>query len=178
MGTILAFITANRWYIVAAIVAGAVLGGSATHGVTSWIYDGRIDTLNSDHIKALEKKDQEKETMRLTLLAEFNKQKAQTDALNQQSTARISDLERRVADAKRVRQGPASCTPIIVRTPAAGSSNTGSVPAGYVYDGHGITTDRLIDYYALAEKIRNSQDICRQQLDQIYGANSPKPSTK
>lgn len=145
-----------RWEL----VIGMVLGGLIVGVVSRDIYQDRVAKMKEQKALALEQQ-------RASLTDEFNKLKAETDELNLQSTQRIADLERRVADARRVYKA-APCIPVQQAAPAKGSRNSGSVQGGYVQYGHGVDADALISYFRLAEAIRNSQDICRQQLDKIY----------
>lgn len=124
------------------------------------VYDARVQKLKHQREVALE-------SQRVSLTDEFNKLKAQTDALNFESNQRIADLERRVDAARRLYK-PAPCIPVRQATSTQSSSNPADIQRGYVQYGYGVDADALISYFRLAEQIRVSQDICRKQMDEIY----------
>lgn len=136
------------------------LGVAVAWYVGHVIYDARVQKMKGQKETALSEQ-------RTQLTTEFNQLKANTDALNLESNQRIADLERRVASARKLYKA-APCIPVSQATPTSGGSNDGGVLGGYVQYGYGVDADALISYYRLAERVRNSQDICRKQMDEIY----------
>lgn len=139
-------------------ILGAIVVAVCAWYVTSSVYDGRLARQELAYEKKLT-------TQREDFTKQVNAAQTKTEELNRESNAKMADLERRAADARRLyKQTPC----IALRPSASGGSDAKGVQGGYVRQGDGVDAGALIDYFKLAEEVRDSQDICRRQLDDIY----------
>lgn len=140
-------------------ILGAIVVAAVTWYVTSSIYDGWAAKAELAHKAELAQQQQD-------FTDKVNAQQIKTEEYNRESNAKMADLERRAADARRLYQS-SPCIAVDPATPRGGVAK--GIQGGYVRQGNGIDAQALIDYFKLSEEIRESQDTCRRQADDIYG---------
>lgn len=151
------------------VIVGFILGILIAAFIGHWFYDARVQKLKGQRIAAIAEVRAEAIKERTDLVNKIQLQQTQTEELNRENIAKVADLQRRVDDAKRLYKGSSACVGVTPRSTATtGGSDAGNVPGRYVQQGNGIDASDLIDYFATAEKIRQSQDTCRRQMDTIY----------
>lgn len=138
-----------------------LLSVAATAYIGHMVYDLRVQKLKRQREVALD-------AQRVSLTDEFNQLKAKTDALNLERETRISELNRRLDSAKRVR--PNTCTPIMY-PPAAPGSNANQAPGQLHGQGRGILAYDLLDLGHDADAVAVDQNTCVDTLNLIYKQN-------
>jgi hypothetical protein len=130
-----------KLYLIGAVIA-TLLSSYGLHSL-------RMMYVNWDHAKDLVKQAS-------TLNEQFRKQQAITYEVSDEYQKKLSALNKRVSDLKRMYNG--ACVP--VTSNASGRRDAGA-SAGKLLGAHGISDQWLIEFSAEAEKVRQQLIACQ-----------------